>query len=259
MYEKVVEVFLTGFIASILGSLIGAGGGFLVVPVLTLMVGIPIHMAIGISLVSVFSTAISAFTTYFRRGFVNLRLGVLLETVTIAGALLGSNVAIALSSSILKLVFGIVLIYVSYRMLKKSVVRESEEFRLELRRLRTLLGYLGSFIAGFMSGLLGIGGGTLKVPIMVLMLNVPVRMAIATSMFMIMITSATALSTYVINNLVDFTLAFSIAVGAIIGAQVGSRLSFKFKSVTLKSIFALLLLAFSLMMVVSGIQEYPIH
>lgn len=256
MYMKIIEVFLTGLAASILGSFIGVGGGFLAVPLLTLLIGIPMHIAIGISLISVFLTSASAFTVYFRRGFVDLKLGLFLETASIVGAFLGANIAIMLSAYILKLIFGIVLAYVSYRMFGEGPAEDERRVLWRSKPLKAACGYLTSFVAGLISGLLGIGGGTLKVPIMVLVLDVPVRVAMATSTFMIIITSATALSVYVTNNLVDVMLGASIAIGALIGAQIGSRLNLRFRGKILKTVFAIVLLLLSLMMIISGINEY---
>ncbi|HEW94389.1 sulfite exporter TauE/SafE family protein [Candidatus Geothermarchaeota archaeon] len=251
MLSEIIGVFIVIFSSAVLGSMIGVGGGFLIVPLLTLGLGIPIHNAIALSLLSIIAVASSATITYASSGYIDYKLGLILETTTVLGAFTGARICILLSPSILMITFGVLLIYVGYRMIKKIEFKEAKLRELPLNRL--LAGIISSFFAGLSSGLLGIGGGILKVPIMVLILGMPTRVAIGTSEFMISITSASGSYVYYKAGILNTALAGSAIIGGFLGAQLGSRLGIKIRVELIRMIFGFIMLIFSMSMILRGL------
>jgi len=252
MLSEIIGVFIVIFSSAVLGSMIGVGGGFLIVPLLTLGLGIPIHNAIALSLLSIIAVASSATVTYASSGYIDYKLGLILETTTVLGAFTGARICILLSPSILMITFGVLLIYVGYRMIKKIEFKEEAKLR-ELPLNRLSAGIISSFFAGLSSGLLGIGGGILKVPIMVLILGIPTRVAIGTSEFMISITSASGSYVYYKAGILNTTLAGSAIIGGFLGAQLGSRLGIKIRVKLIRMIFGFIMLIFSMSMILRGL------
>lgn len=247
MYNLLIG--LVTCLGALMGSLLGLGGGFLIVPMLTIFLSIPIKTAVALSLLSILANSISASVVYVDRKVVNYRVGLILESTTMLGAIAGANVNIMARESYIYIVFGLVLLYVSYRMYRGRNIGESKG----KEGGNLYLGVLVSFIAGFFSGLLGIGGGILKMPILVLLLSLPTRVAIGTSMFMISITSATGTFIYFVNGIINFIYAPYAVLGASLGAQLGSRLGFKIEAKRLRLLFSLVLIVFSLMMIGRGV------
>lgn len=256
-------IFIFGLIVGILGSMLGIGGGVLIIPVLTGFFGIPIKTAIGTSIVSVIATSSAAGAVYVERGLVHTRLAMTLEIATTLGAMAGGITAILLAPNILAGIFGAALIYVVYSMgrlpkeetdlkptglLDTSFVNpfDGETVTYGVRNLPLGLG--ASFFAGNISGLLGIGGGVVKVPIMSVLMGLPLRAAIGTSNFMIGITAATSAVIYYQHGYLDPSVAIPTALGVLIGAQMGTRIGGKVKSHRLKQIFQWLLALFAIMM-----------
>ncbi len=242
--------FVTG-LGAFLGSLLGLGGGFLIVPMLTIFLGIPIKVAVSLSLLSILANSISASIVYIDRDVVDYRLGLLLESTTMLGAIAGANLNLMASESYIYIVFGAVLIYVAYRMVAG---KKYEEHGSRGRTRRNLaIGVGVSFLAGLLSGLLGIGGGILKMPILILLLSLPTRVAIGTSLFMISITSATSTYIYFINGVINLVYAPYAVLGASAGAQLGSRLGFRIEARYLRVMFSIMLLIFSILMIGRGL------
>jgi len=205
-----VETVLIACVALLvggLGSMLGIGGGVLLIPLLTGVFGVPIKTAIGASIVSVIATSSAAGAVYVGRGLSHTRLSMVLEIATTLGALAGGITAVLLSPNLLAGLFALVLLYVVYSMrrlpkeegqsaptgLLDTGYADPATGRTVTYGVRNLpLGMGASFLAGNVSGLLGIGGGIIKVPIMSLLMGMPLRAAIATSNFMIGVTAATS-------------------------------------------------------------------
>ncbi|HMN28232.1 MAG TPA: sulfite exporter TauE/SafE family protein, partial [Caldilineaceae bacterium] len=205
----------------------------------------------------------AAGAVYVGRGLTHTRLSMVLEIATTLGALAGGITAVLLSPRLLEALFGLVLLYVIYSMsrlppaegpsaltgiLETSYVDPltGEEVAYGVRNLAT--GFGASFVAGNISGLLGIGGGIIKVPIMSLVMGVPLKAAIATSNFMIGVTAATSALIYYGRGYVDPQIAIPTALGILVGAQVGSRLGGRLRTLTLKRLFLGVLLIFAAQM-----------
>jgi hypothetical protein len=247
-----------GFGAGVFGSLLGLGGGILIVPLLTVGFGVPFREAVGISLVCVIVTSSAAAGVYLERHAANLRLGMLLEVFTATGALLGGLVAFALPERVLAGLFAALLAWTAFSMLRRGQVQaaateeavplnqvagpgaaaaDQGDHRTAARSLadevagpgygvrRLGAGAGGSLGAGMLSALLGVGGGIVKVPLMHLVMGVPLRVATATSNLMIGVTAAASAVVYLVRGGIDPYIAGPTAIGVFAGAMVGSRLA----------------------------------
>jgi uncharacterized membrane protein YfcA len=241
-----------GIAAGAFGSLLGLGGGLLIVPLLTFGFGLPLREAVGVSLVCVIVTSSAAASVYLERRQANLRLGMVLELFTAIGAIGGGLVAFLIDERVLAGLFAVLLVYVAVSMLRSrsattadvppaaidagdpvpvrkpdsafsnamhAAVGPSEQ---PIRRYPA--GVAGSIVAGVASALLGIGGGTVKVPVMHLVMGVPLRVATATSNLMIGITASASAVVYLLRGGIDVNVAGPTAVGVFVGATLGSRL-----------------------------------
>jgi uncharacterized membrane protein YfcA len=231
-----------GAAAGAFGSLLGLGGGILIVPLLTLGFGLPLREAVGVSLVSVIVTSSASASVYLQRHVANLRLGMTLEMFTAMGALLGGLLAFLLDERTLAGLFAALLIYVAISMVRRSSSEPADEAGATGYRIqRAGLGYVGSIFAGVVSALLGIGGGLVKVPVMHLIMGVPLRVATATSNLMIGITASASAIIYLFRGGIDPYVAGPVAVGVFVGASVGSRTAHRIDLRVLRVLFVLVL------------------
>ena len=242
-----------GTAAGVFGSLLGLGGGVLIVPLLTLVFGLELREAVGVSLVSVIMTSSVAAGVYLERHTADLRLGMRLELFTAIGALIGGSIAFLLSERLLALLFAGLLIYVAVSMLRARTPAAppgppGEPETYEVRNMR--LGVVGATGAGVLSALLGVGGGIVKVPLMHLGMGVPLRVATATSNLMVGITAAASAVIYVIHGGVDPYVAGPTVIGVFLGASIGSRISHRVDVRVLRFLFVAVLLytAFEMLM-----------
>lgn len=259
-----MHVFLLiGLLVGAFGAMLGVGGGIMLIPLLTVVLGVPIKTAIGASIICVIATSSAAGAVYVGRGLTHNRLAMVLEIATTGGALTGGITAMLISPHLLTLFFGMILVYVAFSMRKLPKEdrtasptglldtsymdpRTGNAVSYGIRNLPAGMGT--SFLAGNVSGLLGIGGGIIKVPIMSLVMGVPLRASIATSNFMIGITAATSAIIYYTHGYMDPTIAIPTALGVLVGAQIGTRLGGRLRSQKLKQVFQVLLLVFAVQM-----------
>lgn len=234
-----------GMAAGVFGSLLGLGGGVLIVPLLTLVFGLELREAVGVSLVSVIMTSSVAAGVYLERHTADLRLGMRLELFTALGAFIGASIAFLIEERLLALLFAGLLIYVAVSMLRARTspapasvpgVPESYEVR------NVPLGVVGATGAGVLSALLGVGGGIVKVPLMHLGMGVPLRVSTATSNMMVGITAAASAVIYVIHGGVDPYIAGPTLIGVFLGASIGSRIAHRVDVGLLRWLFVVVLL-----------------
>ncbi len=259
-----------GLGAGAFGSLLGLGGGILIVPLLTLGFGLPLREAVGVSLVCVIVTSGASASVYLERHVANLRLGMVLELFTATGALIGGTVAFLLDERVLAGLFAVLLAYVAISMFRRRSTAEATVTDADAadgdpvpassggprttvatffaglagpgyRLQRPVGGVIGSIAAGIVSALLGIGGGLVKVPVMHLILGVPLRVSTATSNLMIGITASTSALIYLIHGGIDPYATGPTAVGVFIGATLGSRLSHRVDVGMLRLLFMVVL------------------
>jgi uncharacterized membrane protein YfcA len=274
--DFVLLALAASFLAGLLGSLLGLGGGIIIIPVLTLWLHVDIRYAIGASIVSVIATSSGAAASYVREGLANLRVAMVLELATTTGALSGAFLAGLIGTRALYLIFAGVMAYSSVTMFRKmgggsdrssrpapwadrlrlhsSYYDEVLGKEIPYRVVSTRIGLALMYVAGIVSGLLGIGSGALKVPAMDLAMALPVKVSIATSNFMIGVTAAASAGIYFTRGDIDPFVAAPVAIGVLLGAASGSRWLGRIHSNTLRSIFVIVLLWVSAQMLLRGIR-----
>ncbi len=263
------------FGAGTFGALLGLGGGVILVPVLTLLLGVDIRYAIGASIVSVIATSSGAAAAYVRDGITNLRIGMFLEIGTTTGAVTGALVGSLLSGRALYIVFAIILAYSGYVMFRKRneklpTTRECDPLGKCLRlegcyydpALAQTVHYYPTntlpvlglhYIAGLVSGLLGIGSGALKVPAMDIAMKLPIKVSSATSNFMIGVTAAASAGLYFMRGQINPFIAAPVAAGVLAGALVGARLMPHVQGKAIRLLFVALLPVLALQMLAKGV------
>ena len=251
-----VELLCIGMIAGAVGSLTGIGGGLIITPVLTLGFGVPIHQAIATSLCCVIATSSGAAASYIEQRLTDIRLGMTLELATTVGAISGSLVAGLLSREALAVLFALLLTYAGATMVRRSLAAEgapsgpAEHYQVK----RLPLGLCGSGAAGVISGMLGVGGGVIKVPLMYLVMGVPFKVATATSNFMIGVTAAASAFIYYARGDVRPLITAPTAVGVFLGAGLGARLMRRAPTRWLILLFSFIAFYFAAIMVWKSLQ-----
>ncbi len=249
-----------GAAAGVFGSLLGLGGGILIVPLLTLGLGLPLREAVAVSLVSVIVTSSAAAGVYLERHVANLRLGMVLELFSASGALVGGLIAFLLSERMLAGLFAVLLAYVSVTMIRRrdpapgAALATAGEGTDPARTFTDSLagpgyrvhhlpmGMAGSVVAGLVSALLGVGGGIVKVPTMHLVMGVPMKVATATSNMMIGITATSSAVIYLLRGQINPFVAGPTALGVFVGAMVGTRIAHRVDTRILRILFVVVLL-----------------
>ena len=271
----VVSLALISVAAGVLGSLVGLGGGVVIVPVLTIFYGVNIRLAIGASIVSVIATSSGAAAAYVRERMTNLRAGMFLEVATTTGALSGAYLATLLPERFLFAFFGVVLAYssvITYRKrhedqllavsndrianyfnLHGSYYDEAEGREVTYKVSGTKLGLVLMYIAGLVSALLGIGSGALKVPAMDGAMHLPMKVSTATSNFMIGVTAAASAGVYFMRGQIDPIIAAPVAAGVLLGATFGARVLGRITSRTIRLLFVGVLVVISIEMLQKGL------
>jgi uncharacterized membrane protein YfcA len=263
-------VFGVSALAGFLGSLTGLGGGVVVTPVLTILLGVDLHYAIGASLVSVIATSSGAAAAYVKEGYSNLRVGMFLEIATTLGAVAGAHLTALVPASALAVLFGIVLLYSawhSFRERKEAIALRSDPLALRLRLdggypgptgviryhvARVKAGFSLMFGAGILSGLLGIGSGAVKVIAMDQVMGIPFKVSTTTSNFMIGVTAAASAGVYLSRGYVDPGLAMPVMLGVLAGSMMGARILMHARTRALRVIFAAVVGVLALEMIYNG-------
>jgi uncharacterized membrane protein YfcA len=242
-------LIIFGFFIGIVASLTGVGGGIFIVPVLTLFYDFKVNSATATSLTAIIFTAIAAAINYSRQKRIYYKTGLILVITTAPGAYLGAWLATVMEERLLGLVFGFFLILVAIRMIistlraRKQIKTSKAITDSELIKSRKTIaiGAGLSFFGGVASGLLGIGGGTLIVPILAIIMGIPIHYATATSMFTMIFTSISGVTKYYQSDLISFPAALMLAAGTVFGAQVGAYTSKKISGRNLSLIFGIML------------------
>jgi uncharacterized membrane protein YfcA len=254
-----------GIATGLFGSLLGLGGGVLLVPLLTLGFDLPVREAVGVSLVCVIITSAASATVFLDRQVANLRLGMVLELFTAIGALVGGTIAFLLDERFLAGLFSLLLAYTAVTMLRPrgrdaagdgvaaaadpdDVPSQTSRTRLgdamsggSYRTRNPIPGAIGGVGGGVMSALLGIGGGLVMVPVMHVVMRVPLRVATATSNFMIGVTASTSAIVYLLRGGIDPYATGPAAIGVFVGAAIGSRIAHRVDVGVLRLLFAAVL------------------
>ena len=276
----IFTALLVALFSGFLGGLLGLGGGVIMVPLLVFILKLPIHIAAGASIIAVVATSSASASVYVRDEITNMRLGMFLELATTFGAVTGAFIASGTSETVLKIIFGLSLLYASFLMwyqMGKSDrswdLRENDKIaeRLKLGALyydaargetisygvsRSIITFIISYVAGLLSGLLGIGGGGIKVPTMNIVSGVPMKAAVATSNFMIGVTAAASALVYIRHGFCDSLVTAPVVLGTLLGSFFGARYALHIRGVVLKRIFIVILLVLGLRMLASGVNLF---
>lgn len=270
-------VLLVSVVAGCLGSILGLGGGVVIVPVLTLFLGVPPLFAIGASIVSVIATSSGAASAYVKEKMANVRIGVFLELATTSGAVVGALLTLTLErdnlESLIYLAFGAVLvisvlplIHTIGEEVPANVVPDGISRRLELsgqycdRKLgdvsyegtHSLLGLAIMYVAGLISGLLGIGSGVLKVVALDAGMKIPMKVSSATSNFMIGVTAAASAGIFYLSGYIDPFIVAPVILGVLGGSVVGSRVLPRASNSMIKRLFIPVILILAFEMILKG-------
>ncbi|MCU1285562.1 MAG: hypothetical protein JWO13_1912 [Acidobacteriales bacterium] len=226
--SAILILIAIGCAAGSFGALAGVGGGAIITPLLAIYFHLPLHQAIGISLVAVIATSTATSSIHVERHITDIRLGMILELSTTIGAAIAAVIAARVSRRTIALLFILFLVYSASSMIKRAWTSRSEALQTDIPEYEVKnipLGLAGSICAGALSGLLGVGGGVIKVPIMYLFMNVPLRVATATSNFMIGVTAATSAYIYYGRGDILLPVAAPLVAGVFAGSLVGARLA----------------------------------
>ena len=261
------------FSAGLLGALTGLGGGIVIVPMLTLLFGVDLRYAIGASLVSVIATSSGAAAAYVKEGYTNVRVGMLLEIATTVGALGGAYLAGRVGTSVIAVVFGMMLLYSAWRSTKPLTEHVSAEDAHPLANKLRLnstyptpngfqpyavqavpAGFGLMLLAGILSGLLGIGSGALKVLAMDQLMHLPFKVSTTTSNFMIGVTAAASAGIYLARGYINPSLALPVMLGVLAGALTGARVLASANTQLLRRIFGAVVVVLALEMLYRGLN-----
>jgi uncharacterized membrane protein YfcA len=268
-----IVVLLGAFLAGLLGSMTGLGGGVIIIPLLTLVLNVDIHYAIGASIISVIATSSGSAAAYVKEGITNIRIGMFLEIATTISAIFGAVITIYINPSYIAVVFGMILLFSAAMMIRKKVDRSdndtSGKLALWLKLNGTyptdqgvkkyavhnvLGGFMMMFVAGIISGLLGIGSGALKVIAMDNIMRIPFKVSTTTSNFMMGVTAAASAVVYFHRGQIDPGIAMPVTIGVLIGSTLGAKILLRTKTDKLKIVFAVVVTFLALQMIYNGLS-----
>jgi uncharacterized protein len=270
LIEFTSAVLLTSFFAGLLGSLTGLGGGVVIVPALVLLFHVDLRYAIGASLISVIATSSGAAVAYVKEGFSNVRIGMFLEVATTVGAVGGAYLAAVVSTRAIGIIFGVTLLYSAWSSFREPHTETNHRPNPLAQKLRLSgdyptkngsqtyvaenvpAGFGIMFIAGLLSGLLGIGSGAVKVLAMDHAMKLPFKVSTTTSNFMIGVTAAASAGIYLGRGYVAPGLAAPVMLGVLAGSLLGAHLLVRIRVPVLRVVFAVVIVALGVEMIYSG-------
>ncbi|TKC07278.1 sulfite exporter TauE/SafE family protein [Pedobacter frigoris] len=267
-----IIVLAGAFLAGLVGSLTGLGGGVIIIPLLTLGLGVDIHYAIGASIISVIATSSGSAAAYVKEGITNIRIGMFLEIATTVSAIIGAVVTVFIDPGYIAVIFGLILLFSAAMMVRKKIDRSDNDTSGKLALFlklngtyptedgvkkyavhNVLGGFLMMFIAGIISGLLGIGSGALKVIAMDNIMRIPFKVSTTTSNFMMGVTAAASAIVYLHRGQIDPGIAMPVTIGVLVGATIGSKILVRTKTDKLKVVFAVVVTFLALQMIYNGL------
>lgn len=270
--EFTLLVGVGSLIAGFLGALTGLGGGIIIVPMLTLIFGIDIRLAVGASLVSVIATSSGAAAAYVKEGFSNIRIGMFLEVATTIGAICGAYLHPEVPTALLGIIFGLVLLFsaaISFRprheqqdaagrdrlaeLLRVDSTHPGSEGKVPYHIRRIPQGFGLMYIAGILSGLLGIGSGAMKVLAMDQVMRIPFKVSTTTSNFMIGVTAVASAGVYLSKGYIHPGLAMPVMLGVSLGALLGAKVLVRAPSSKIRLVFGVAIAVMAIEMVYSGL------
>ena len=274
--NSMLLLLIMGVGAGVLGAILGIGGGMIITPVLTIMMGLDIKYAIGASIISVIATSSGSTIAYLKDDMLNLRVAMFLEIATTVGAIMGALLVGVFSSSFLYVLFGFFLLYSTYNMIRKlfdkkgeqvftghdpivdkfklasTYYDKSEQKQVDYSMKNVTGGFIMMWAAGLASGLLGIGSGAFKVIAMDTIMKMPLKPSSATSNLMMGVTAAASATVYFFNGSIRPDIAAPLAIGVLVGATIGARLMQVLKPRVIRMIFIPIILYMGVQMALKG-------
>ncbi len=263
-------LFAGAYSAGLIGSLTGLGGGVVIIPLLSVFLGVDIHYAIGAALVSVIATSSGSAAAYVREGITNMRIGMFLEIATTIGAVFGALLATIAPTHFIAILFGCILIFSAVNGLRKKAIHVLPESSPLAQKLKLYGSYptaagvvhygtrnvVGGFVmmivAGILSGLLGIGSGALKVIAMDNIMRIPFKVSTTTSNFMMGVTATASAVVYLQRGYIQPGICMPVVIGVLLGALTGSRILIRSSPEKLKVFFAIVITLLALQMIYNG-------
>ncbi|MFD1421662.1 sulfite exporter TauE/SafE family protein [Lactiplantibacillus songbeiensis] len=265
-----------GMLAGVFGAILGIGGGMIITPVLTLGLGLDIKYAIGASIIAVIATSSGSTIAYLKDEMLNLRVAMFLEIATTVGAVIGAVLTGLVHPTFLYFLFGALLVFTTYNMIRKLMMKNEDAQDVTADRLATKLnlngtyydkalkkqvdyqvqnvpgGFTMMFGAGLASGLLGIGSGAFKVLAMDTIMHMPLKPSSATSNLMMGVTAAASAMVYFFNGSIKAGIAAPLAIGILLGALIGTRIMQHLKPRLIRMIFVPVMLYLGIQMIMKG-------
>lgn len=270
-FDFITIIIASGF-AGLIGALTGLGGGIIIIPCLTLIFHIPIHQAMAAGLIATITTSSGSAATLLEQGFTNLKIGMFLEVGTIIGAFVGALLVAITPIHLLQTLFGAILLssaLLLWRQKNDQIMQKtSDPLAIKLGMpaqlpnsmgnhiynvCRIKMGFLLMMCAGLLSGLLGIGSGSVKVLAMDQVMRLPYKVATATSNFIIGITAAASIGIYWSHGYVNETTCTPVVLGTLCGSVLGGHFLKKWKTQLLRQIFMILISIIGIQMIYRGI------
>jgi len=236
-------------LVGIVSAMTGLGGGFLIVPFLVLLFHLEIHQAVGTSLVMIIFTAASATFAYARQKRIDYKVSMILSVGTVPGAVVGAYLTTLISGKLLSALFGVFLLIIALQMVRRDykIARSETGLRRTLvdskgvsfdYTARVAPGLLLSFLGGVASGLFGVGGGVVMVPVMVMVVGMPFHLAVAASMFIMLFTSISGAATHLSFGNIVPVYAFYLSIGIVLGTQIGAAVARRLRHRVVQTLFA---------------------
>jgi len=268
------------FCVGVISAMVGVGGGVFIVPLLTLapVDNLTSQQAVGTSLATIVFTSLASTVAYSRQRRIDYKIGLILMITTVPGSSLGAYLTTIVSNQLLGTIFGFFITALSLQMMFKAKPTQSEpspsapkknRLRVWHRRIvdsrgtvfeykaNVALGFALGFLGGLSSGFLGIGGGAVLVPIMHYLVNIPMHVCVATSMFIMIFTSVSGVATHLSLGNVNLDYATPLILGVIFGAQLGAYLARRTSGENLKKIFGIVLLVVGVRMILKFLNLLP--
>lgn len=265
-------MFIGACCAGLVGSLTGLGGGVIIIPLLTVVLGVDLQYAIGAALVSVIATSSGSAAAYVKEGITNMRLGMFLEIATTIGAIVGALLASVAPTSFIAVLFGFTLIFSALNSLRRKqehLVKQSSALALALKlpgsypagQGQTIAygtkNVIGGFsmmgLAGVLSGLLGIGSGAFKVIAMDNIMKIPFKVSTTTSNFMMGVTATASAVIYLQRGYIEPGICMPVVIGVLLGAMSGARILIKANPKKLRTFFAVIIILLAINMIYNGL------
>lgn len=275
MIREFILIFLFAAVTGCFGSIVGIGGGVIIVPVFTLLFKLPIHQAISASIVAVLSTSVTGASSYLKQEITNLRLGTFMLAFTTLGAIVGASIAVLMSEWVLCIIFSVLIIvmllipyltgrgkhasehtidaFSRYLHIDGIFYDKAMKKNVEYRATGMLKGGTLATLAGLGSGMLGIGGGVINVQTMSSFMDIPVKVAVATSQFMIGITTAISAIIFFFAGYINLYIVGPVAIGTVLGTFLGASLMNKLPAGIIKIVFTVILFYLSYEMLAKGL------